>query len=577
MRLLGASSVLALTAAAMIAGVRPASAAPAYAMCLHDADAAACIAARAAQGAPVHGWSDRMDDLVRSGSTDTVADYAGKVRPLANLVRDVHISPTGADIALVETIDPEAAATLRGAGTGEQWRQWSEAYGGETAGRALSPDIRAGFVLAAAAYRSADPFADPAAKAALDKSKDEAVVLQRAMRSVAGIAGGARGYGVAPPGARAVLARASTVAKPGDGYLLTLASYARWLGDDAAAAAALERLSPQPGAGRDWRTESALWAALGRPQEAAAALKAAAAGPDRDAAAIVAGRAWLKAGDKAQAAVEARMVLADAADDPTDFTAAIRLLADAGAGDEALTAARALGARAQASDDASKSAAFALASEAMTAVGRRDEACNLARRSLGLAGRSAAAQNEKWSGRYHADAPVNVWLGPDFSDTGVSVDDLRRAYRDRATRALDLCGAAGEAQAARGGKGEAGRWDSLVALHDPNASTSARLREAADTAAADPALAQRLAEAVKREPEPDDPLGRLLWRDGVAAAQASAGQADAARATYAAAVRGLDEVGNPDDQRTAAFAMARDGRLMELRLSGKLTPANRLP
>lgn len=576
MRLLGASSILALTAATMIAGVRPASAAPAYAMCLHDADAAACIAARAAQGAPVHGWSDRMDDLVRSGSTDTVADYAGKVRPLANLVRDVHISPTGADIALVETIDPEAAATLRGAGTGEQWRQWSEAYGGETAGRPLSPDIRAGFVLAAAAYRSADPFADPAAKAALDKSKDEAVTLQRAMRSVAGIAGGARGYGVAPPGARAVLVRASAVTRPSDGYLLTLASYARWLGDDGAAVQALSRLSPQ-GAGRDWRTESALWAALGHPQEAVGALKAAPPGPDRDAAAIVAGRAWLKAGDKVQAAAQARLVLADAAEDPTDFTAAIRLLADAGAGDEALTAARALGGRAQASDDASKSAAFALASEAMTAVGRRDEACGLARRSLGLAARSAAAQNEKWSGRYHADAPVNVWLGPDFSDTGVSLDDLRRAYRDRATHALDLCGAAGEAQAARGAKGEAGRWDGIVALRDPNASTSARLREAAGTAAADPALAQRLAEAVKREPEPDDPLGRLLWRDGVAVVQASAGQAEAARATYASAVRGLDEVGNPDDQRTAAFAMARDGRLMELRLSGKLTPANRLP
>jgi hypothetical protein len=506
-----------------------------------------------------------------------VADYGAKVRPLANLVRDVHISPTGADLALIETIDPEAAATLRAAGTGDTWRQWSEAYGGETSGRALSPDIRAGFVVAAAAYRSADPFADPAAKTALDKAKDETAALQRAMRSVAGIGGGARGYGVAPPGAKAVLARASAVAKPSDGYLLTLASYARWLGDDAATAAALSRLSTTHGPERDWRMESALWAALGRPQEAAAALKSVPASPDRDAAALVAGRAWLKTGDKAQAAAQARVVLADAADDPTDFTAAIRLLADAGATDEALAAAGALSARAQASDDASKSAAFALASEAMTAVGRRDEACGLARKSLSLAGRSAAAQNEKWSGRYHADAPVNVWLGPDFSGTGVSLDDLKRAYRDRATRALDLCGAAGEAQAARGGKGVAGGWDTLVVLRDPNASTSARLREAADTAAADPALAARLAEAVKREPEPDDPLGRLLWRDGVAAAQASAGQADAARATYASAVRGLDEVGNPDDQRTAAFAMARDGRLLELRLSGKLTPANRLP
>jgi hypothetical protein len=63
----------------------------------------------------------------------------------------------------------------------------------------------------------------------------------------------------------------------------------------------------------------------------------------------------------------------------------------------------------------------------------------------------------------------------------------------------------------------------------------------------------------------------------VAAAQASAGQAADARATYASAVRALDDLYNPDDQRAAAFSLARDGRLMELRLNGQLTVAKPLP
>src|SRR3569623_343011 len=72
--------------------------------------------------------------------------------------------------------------------------------------------------------------------------------------------------------------------------------------------------SPAHGPERDWRTESALWAALGRPQEAAAALQTAPSGPDRAAAALIAGRGWLKAGDKTQAAAQARAELASAAD-----------------------------------------------------------------------------------------------------------------------------------------------------------------------------------------------------------------------------------------------------------------------
>ena len=177
-----------------------------YAGCLKAPDPSLCIMGKAIAGTGALPWTERMDDLVESGDVERTAKLATQVRPLSGVLSDLHAVPSDNDIAALEEVDPDAAKILRDNDTDVAWQREAAVHGAELITRTLPPDTVAGFVLAAAAYRSADPFADPAAQASLaavaKTPADEERVLSRAMRSIhpAG-----RAYAVAPAGARAVL------------------------------------------------------------------------------------------------------------------------------------------------------------------------------------------------------------------------------------------------------------------------------------------------------------------------------------------------------------------------------------
>ena len=553
-----------MAAVGVFASASSACAASAYSACLHTSETAACIASRVASEAPVRRWSEQIFDLVRAGDPASTAAYLDRVRPFSDLIRETRINPSAADLDAIAAIDPQAAADFRPHANQTDWRSWSEAHAGVYAARPMPPAARAGLLLATAAYRTADPFSDPLVISAMPSAASQTkLAVELAMRSISGVGShDERSFDVAPPGARAVLAHASLVETQDGPYWLEVAAYAVWLGDDAAAAAALRRLPASLPQAQTAREAAQLWATVGQPAEAELRLTEAAAEGEQASLMVQVARAWLQRGDKARAAALAGRALADADIAPEQRILAIQLLASAGAADRAGSAAQALTAEAEQAEEASRSLALAAASEAQSAAGNSSQACALAHRSMSEAAASAAAQLERWSGRYHAEAPLNVWLGRDFTDTGVSLADLRETYRQRGARALARC------SQLRG----AGFVDD-VATPDPNASAAVRLREAADLAALQPGSALPLLTAARAHRQLDDRLGQTLWISALAAVEAVAGDVSGARASYASAVRSLDVLSNPDDQRAAAMALARDGRLLELRLSGGLQPA----
>jgi hypothetical protein len=478
-------------------------------------------------------------------------------------------------------VDPEAAEALRKATvTDLVWEREVAAHGAEFATRPLPPAAIAGYVLAAAAYHSADPFADPAVQAALAEAAKgpggEARVLMVAMRA---LRPENQAYAVTPIGARAVLAHADAVAKPDSEFTATLAGFAWWAGDDAATSKALDALKADSSAtAAHWRTVARLWAAVGHPAVAQALLDAAHGdGRDKVLTEVAIGDAWIRAGDTARARASAHAILSDGSDDPVAWIAAPQLLDRAGAHEEAVSSAQALGAGAEAGDPATRSAALAAASEALAGVGESAEACRLARRSLATANDSAAAQVATWKKRYGAtQIPLNIWLGVDYSGDPIPVEDVRAAFREQATAALDNCGDAAEAAKARKGDRADAAWRGIVPVSDASLSPAERLKTAAALSAGTPQTAARLADAAAQAPEPEDPVARLMWRDALAYAQAAAGRPDQARAASALAVRGLDELTNPDDQQAAGLVLARDHLALDGLTSGQARFGRRL-
>jgi hypothetical protein len=572
---LAASSLIALTFATN------ANAGVSYGGCLKAADPSVCMVGKAFDGTGAMPWQDRLVLLVQSGDVGRTVKFASRVRPLDGVLGNLHALPSDNDIAAVESVDPDGAALLRAnAGNDLDWSRELGAHGAELATRLLPPSSIAGYALAAAAYRSADPFNDPEVKAALAKvppgsPKDDAQVLLRAMRS---IGPDGRAYSVAPPGARAVLERAKQLAEPSAAFTATLANFAWWAGDDAAASAALEHLkSDRAAAARNWASSARIWAALGRPAEAQALVDAHGEGRDKVLAELAIGDAWVRKGDKARAIASAHAALGDGGDDPVAWVAAPQLLNRAGAHEEALSSAQSLAARAEASDRALRSAALAAASESLAAIGENEDACRLARRSLALVNDSAAAQVAAWKAKYQGtQVPLNPWLGVDHSGDPIPVDDVRDAFRERAAAALDACGASAEAAKARSDAG-ARAWRAVVPVRDETLSPAERLKTAAALVQHDPALAGRLADAAAQAPEPEDPVARVLWRDAEAYALAAAGRSDPARAMSASAVRGLDELTNPEDQESTALVLARDHLALDALTGGQGAFGRRLP
>ena len=557
-----AASALAL---AVIAA--PAHAGVTYSGCLKATDPSLCIMGKAVAGSGALPWTERMDDLVESGDVERAVKLAGQVRPLTTVLSDLHAIPSDNDIAAFEEVDPEGARILRANDTDLAWQREVAVHGAELITRGLPPDTVAGFALAAAAYRSPDPFADPAVQAPLAAAgktpDDEERMLLRAMRS---IRPAGRIYAVAPIGARALLARAKSLAKPSPEFDATLAEFAWWAGDDATAAVALDRLKANPAdEARHWSAITRILAALGRPAEAQALVDVHGEGRDKLKADLAIGDAWLAKGDKTRAAALAHAALSDGAGDPQAWIQATGLLDRAGDHAGALTSAQAFAAAADAGGRAERSTGLAAASQALAAIGENDEACRIAHRALQTAGDSAAAQVALWKHRYQgSQVPLSPWYGVDFSGDPIPVDDVRDAFRETAAAALEACGAAGEAAKARGeAHGSSGAWRAVAPVEDPSLTPAQRLKTEAALVASDPKLAARLADAAALAPEPDDPVAKLMWRAAEAYALAAAGRADAARAMAASAVRGLDEMSNPSDQQTVALTLAKDHRAVD--------------
>ncbi|HEY3812178.1 MAG TPA: hypothetical protein VGL66_03050 [Caulobacteraceae bacterium] len=543
----------------------PAHAGVTYTGCLRAADPSLCIMGKAIEGTGALPWTERMDDLVESGDVERAVKLASQVRPMGGVLSDLHAIPSDNDIAALEEVDPEGAKILRDNDTDVAWQRETAIHGAELTTRTMPAASIAGFALAAAAYRSADPFADPAVQAPLAAAGktpgDEEQMLLRAMRSIhpAG-----RAYAVAPIGARAVLAHAQALTKPSAAFDATFAEFAWWAGDGAAAAAALDRLKADPAEeARHWSAVARILAALGRPADAQALVAAHGEGRDKVKAELAIGDAWLAAGDKTRAAAAAHAALG--AGDPQTQTLAIALLNRAGDHAGALSSAQAFAAAADGGDRAERSAGLAAASQALAAIGENDEACRDAHRALQTAGDSAAAQVVAWKRRYQgSQVPLSPWFGVDFSGDPIPVDDVRDAFRERAAAALEACGAADEAAKARGDShASSGAWRAVVPVEDASLTPAQRLKTEAALVASDPKLAARLADAAALAPEPDDPVAKLMWRDAQAYALAAAGRSDAARAMAASAVRGLDEMSNPNDQQTVALILAKDHRAVE--------------
>jgi tetratricopeptide (TPR) repeat protein len=572
------ASILALTLAAS-----PASAGLSYGGCLTTAQPSVCIVDKAMDGAAALPWTERMADLVESGDVKGAVKLAGVVRPVSNLLSDEHARPSDTDLIALDAIDPDGARMLRDyAASDLTWERQIASHAAELRSRTLPPDAVAGFALAAAAYRAADPFADPDVQAALakvpkDSPKDDAQVLTIAMHA---IRPENRPYAVTPAGARAVLDHAEAIAAPSGDFNAALARFAWWAGDDKAARAALDRLKTEPdAAARHWDADARIWAALGQPAEAQKLVDARGEGRDKVLAEIAIGDGWAREGDRAHAVAAAHAALADGGDDPSAWIEGPALLFRAGAHEEAVSTAQALAARAEAIDPALRSTALATASQALMGIGESDEACRVARRSLALADTSAAAQVVAWKQHLYAtEIPLNPWLGVDRSGDPAPVEDVRAAFRERAAGALESCGAAAEAaKALSGAKADPGGWRALVPVQDESLTPAERLKTATVQALATPGLAGRLADAAAKAPEPEDPVEKLMWRDAQAYALAGAGRADAARAMAASAVRGLDELGNPDDRQAVALVLARDHLALEALASGRAGFGRRLP
>ena len=522
---------------------------------------------KAIEGTGALPWTERMDDLVGSGDVERAVKLAGQVRPLASILSDLHAVPSDNDIAALDDVDPEGAKILRDNDTDLAWQREVAVNGAELTTRTLPPDTVAGFALAAAAYRSADPSADPAVQAPLaavaKTPADEERVLLRAMRSIhpAG-----RAYAVAPAGARALLDHAKALAKPSAEFDATFAEFAWWAGDDAAAATALDRLKADPAAeARHWSAVARMLAAVGRPADAQALVDANGEGRDKVKAELAIGDAWLAKGDKTRAAASAHAALGAGGDDPQVWIKATSLIDRAGDHSGALSTAQAFAAAAEGGDPAGRSTGLAAASQALAAIGETDEACRAAHRALQVAGDSAAAQVAAWKRRYQGNQPpLDPYYGVDFSGDPIPVDDVRDRFRERAAAALETCGAADEAAKARSdGHATSGAWRAVVAVEDASLTPAQRLKTEAALVASDPKLAARLADAAALAPEPEDPVAKLMWRDAQAYALAAAGRTEPARAMAASAVRGLDELTNPDDRQTVALVLAKDHRAVD--------------
>jgi hypothetical protein len=540
-----------------------------YADCLAAAEPASCLALKGFDGTAGAPWGERMAMLVRAGSTAQALKFARTVRPTALLMLDNHRRPTDEDLAALETVDPEGAVILRPAAANDvTWLRFIATQTGGLISRGLPSESIAGFTLAAEAYRSADPFAAPDVKSALAQAKDERAVILRAMRSL--LPDAANGFpGVTPPGAPAILARAQAQAQPSATFLSTLAAFAWWSGDDAAANKALAQLATRRGEAKaTWAQDARVFTALGRAADAQAILNVQETSAEKLRLEHGVGEAWLRAGNKAQAAASARAILADPAADPEAYISAARLLKTAGGDADAEAAIGSLAQRAEAADKASKSAAFAAASEGYSAIGRTDQACALARRSLAAVGSSAEAQAEAWKHQYGTQLSVNYFVGFVYTDDPLSVDDLRKTFRERAARALEDCGSRDEAARAGGGHAPAA-WEMIAKTPNLDASDSLRLKEEAALVAGDAAAESRLAEAARAAPLPDDPSSRATWLSALALVQASAGRADEARATFASAVRSVDQASMPDDQHAAAAQLAIDARSIEAEIAGR--------
>src|SRR5262249_45445322 len=145
----------------------------------------------------------------------------------------------------------------------------------------------------------------------------------------------------------------------------------------------------------------------------------------------------------------------------------------------------ALAQRAEAADKASKSAALATASEGYSAIGRTDQACTFARRSLAAVNNSPDAQASEWKHQYGPQVAGNYFIGFDYSTDPLSVDDLRRTFRERASRALEDCGSSEEAAKARGRAQAPAAWEAIVQAPSSDASDPIRLKTEAALAASD--------------------------------------------------------------------------------------------
>ena len=557
----------AVSATALVFISAPAHAAISYSACLKAPDPSLCIMGKAIGGTGALPWTERMDDLVGSGDVERAVKLANQVRPLSGTLSNLHAVPSDNDIAALEEVDPDGAKILRDNGTDVAWQHYVAVHGAELTTRTLPADTVAGFAVAAAAYRSADPFADPAAQASLAAAPktpaDEERVLLRAMRSIhpAG-----RAYAVAPAGARAVLDHAKALTQPSAEFDATFAEFAWWAGDDAAAAAALDRLKADPAAqARHWNAVARMLAAVGRPAEAQALIDAHGQGRDKVKAELAVGDAWLAKGDKTRAAASAHTALGAGGDDPQVWIEAASLIDRAGDHAGARSTAEAFAAAAEGGDPAGRSTGLAAASQAFAAIGENDEACRAAHRALQVAGDSAAAQVAAWKLRYQGtQVPLDPYYGVDFSGDPIPVGDVRDGFRERAAAALEACGAVGEAAKARSdAHGSSGAWRAVVPVEDASLTPAQRLKTEAALAASTPALAARLADAAALAPEPEDPVAKLMWRDAEAYALAAAGRAEPARAMSASAVRGLDELSNPDDQQTVALVLAKDHRAVD--------------
>ncbi|HWE45709.1 MAG TPA: hypothetical protein VG407_06740 [Caulobacteraceae bacterium] len=550
----------------------PAHAGVTYTGCLRAADPSLCIVGKAIAGTGALPWTERMDDLVEAGDVERAAKLAAQVRPLSSVLSDLHAIPSDNDIAAVEDVDPGAAKILRDNDTDILWQRYVAAHGADLATRTLPPASVAGFALAAAAYRSPEPFADPIVQpllaAATKTPADEEQMLLRAMRS---IRPAGRPYAVAPAGLHAVLDRAKALARPSAEFDAAFAEFAWWAGDDAAVASALDRLKSNPAAeARHWSAVARMLAAVGRPAEAQALVDANGRGRDRMKAELAIGAAWLAKGDKARALAAAHAALGAGGDDPQTWTAATVLIDRAGDHAGALSTAQAFAAGAEGGDPAQRSTGLASASQALAAIGANDEACRAAHRALQVANDSAAAQVAAWKHKYQgSQVPLDPWYGVDFSGDPIPVDDVRDAFRERAAAALEACGATDEAAKARGdARASSGAWRAIAPVEDASLTPAQRLKTEAALVASDPKLAARLADAAALAPEPEDPVAKLMWRDAQAYALAAAGRGEPARAMAASAVRGLDEMSNPDDQQTVALVLAKDHRAVDALAAG---------